>query len=114
MTRDEKLELVNFLIFLRGKLQSLAIRLLLLGEDPAEVDKAEAKLAAQINRLRINLMQQWQGDVNELLAELRASNRKAQRHLRELKDAQDRAGKLADILVLIDKGLGAVMKLLPV
>ena len=59
-------------------------------------------------------MQQWQGDVNKLLAEPRASNRKAQRHLRELKNSQDRAGKMADILVLIDKGLGAVMKLLPV
>ena len=114
MTQDEKLELVNFLIFLRGKLQSLAIRLLLLGEDPADVDKAEAKLAARIDQLRINMMQQWQGNANTLMAELRQSNQKAQRHLRELKDSQDRAGKLADILSLIDKGLGAVFKLLPV
>ena len=114
MTQDEKLELVNFLIFLRGKLQSLAIRLLLLGEDPADVDKAEAKLAARITQLRINMMQQWQGDAIKLMAELRDSNNKAQRHLRELKDAQDRAAKLADILTLIDKGLGAVSKLLPV
>jgi hypothetical protein len=75
---------VNFLIFLRGKLQSLAIKLILLGEDPADVDKAEAKLAAQIDRLRINLMQQWQGDANKLLAELRASNQKAQRHLKRM------------------------------
>jgi hypothetical protein len=33
---------------------------------------------------------------------------KAQRHLRELKDSQDRAGKLANILGLIDRGLTAV------
>jgi len=108
MTKDEKIELVNFLIFLRGKLQSLAIKLLMMGEDPKEVDKAEADLAKQIKQLRVNLMQQWQGDAKQLLAELKQSNEKAQRHLRELKDSQDRAGKLANILGLIDRGLSAV------
>jgi len=108
MTQDEKIELVNYLIFLRGKLQSLAIKLLLMGEDPEEVDKAEEDLAKKINLLRVNLMQQWQGDATQLLAELKQSNEKAQRHLRELKDSQDRAGKLANILGLIDRGLGAV------
>jgi hypothetical protein len=108
MTKDEKIELVNFLIFLRGKLQSLAIKLLMLGEDPKEVDKAEEDLAKQIKLLRVNLMQQWQGDAKQLLAELKQSNEKAQRHLRELEDSQDRAGKLANILGLIDKGLSAV------
>ena len=108
MTQDEKIELVNYLIFLRGKLQSLAIKLLLMGEDPEEVDKAEEDLAKKINLLRVNLMQQWQGDAKQLLAELKQSNEKAQRHLRELKDSQDRAGKLANILGLIDRGLGAV------
>lgn len=108
MTQDEKIKLVNFLIFMRGKLQSLAIKLLLLGEDPAKVDEAEADLAKKIALLRVNLMQQWQGDATELLAELKLSNQKAQRHLRELKDSQDRAGKLASILGLIDRGLSAV------
>ena len=108
MTKDEKIELVNFLIFLRGKLQSLAIKLLMMGEDPKEVDKAEADLAKKIRLLRVNLMQQWQGDAKQLLAELKQSNEKAQRHLRELKDSQDRAGKLANILGLIDRGLSAV------
>lgn len=113
MSHDEKLELINYLIFLRGKLQSLAIRLLLLGEDPARVDEDEAKLAARIEKLRINMMQQWQGDAAELMKQLRQSNEKAQRRLRDLKDAQDRAGKLADILGLIDRGLGAVAGLVP-
>jgi len=114
MTQDEKLELVNFLIFLRGKLQSLAIKLLLIGEDPAKVDQAEKKLAKRIDQLRVNIMQNWQGDAKQLMGELRQSNQKAQRYLRELKDAQDRAGKLGEILGLIDKGLGALAKLLPV
>lgn len=108
MTQDEKIELVNFLIFMRGKLQSLAIKLLLLGEDPTKVDEAEEDLAAKITLLRVNLMKQWQGDANKLLAEFRQSNEKAQRQLRELKDSQDRAGKLASILGLIDRGLSSV------
>jgi hypothetical protein len=112
MTHEEKLELVNFLIFLRGKLQSLAIRLILLGEDPAKVDQAEKRLAAEIKKLRINMMQAWQGDAAELLAKLRQSNEQAQRHVRELKDAQDKTAKLANVLGLIDRGMAAVTGLL--
>ena len=48
-----------------------------------------------------------------LMADLRKRNERAQRRLRELKDARDRAGKIADILSEIDKGLGAVLKILP-
>ena len=108
MSHEEKRELINFLIFLRGKLQSLAIKLLLLGEDPAKVDEAEMKLAERIGQLRIKMMQQWKGDAGALMIELRQSNEKAQRRLRELKDSQNRADKLADILGLIDRGMGAL------
>jgi hypothetical protein len=113
MTQEEKLELVRFLIFLRGKLQNLSIELLILGEDTTEVDAAEQKLAEQISKLRINMMKQWQGDAAELMADLRARNERAQRHLRELRDAQDRAGKIATIIAQVDQGMGAIVKLLP-
>jgi hypothetical protein len=112
MTHEEKLELVNFLIFLRGKLQSLAIRLIMLGEDPAKVDEAEKRLATEIKKLRISMMQDWQGDAAELMEILRQANVQAQRHVRELKDAQERTAKLANILGLIDRGLGSVTGLL--
>jgi hypothetical protein len=113
MTRKQKLELLRFLIFLRSKLQNLSIELLMLGEDPAKVDAAEKKLATQINKLRVNLMRNWQGSAANLMADLRKRNERAQRRLRELKDTQDRAGKIADILTEIDQGLGAVLKILP-
>lgn len=112
MTQDEKIALVNYLIFLRGKLQSLAIKLVMLGEDPSKVDEAEEQLAAKIARLRVNMMQQWQGDANQLLDELKRSNAKAQRHLRDLEGAQDKAEKLARILGLIDQGLASVARLI--
>jgi hypothetical protein len=113
MKQEEKLELVRFLIFLRGKLQNLSIELLMLGEDPSKVDAAEKKLATHINKLRVNLMRNWQGSAANLMSDLRQRNERAQRRLRELKDAQDRAGKIADILTEIDKGLGTVLKILP-
>ena len=112
MTHEEKLELVNFLIFLRGKLQSLAIRLILMGEDPKKVDEAEKRLAKEIKKLRINMMLDWQGEAAELMAKLRQSNEQAQRHVRELQDAQQRTAKLANILGLIDRGLESVAGLL--
>jgi len=108
MTQDEKIALVNYLIFLRGKLQSLAFKLVMLGEDPSRVDEAEEQLADRITRLRIHMMQQWQGDASRLLDELKSSNEKAQRQLRELEEAQDKAEKLATILGLIDRGLASV------
>ena len=113
MTQEEKLELVRFLIFLRGKLQNLSIELLMLGEDPAQVDAAEKKLAGHINRLRINLMQNWQGNAANLMDDLRKRNERAQRRLRELKESRDRAGKIADILAEIDQGMQTVLNLLP-
>jgi len=112
MTQDEKIALVNYLIFLRGKLQSLAIRLVMQGEDPSKVDDAEVQLAAKIARLRVNMMLEWQGDASQLLDELRSSNEKAQRQLRELEESQDKAEKLANILGLIDRGLASVAILL--
>jgi hypothetical protein len=112
MTHEEKLELVNFLIFLRGKLQSLAIRLILMGEDPAKVDETEKSLAGEIRKLRINMMLDWQGDAAELMANLRQINEQAQRHVRELKNAQQRTAKLASILGLIDRGMKSVTDLL--
>lgn len=111
MTQDEKLALVRYLIFLRGKLQSLAIELLMLGESPAKVDDAEEKLAKQISIFRVAMMQTWQGNAATLMGDLRSINERAQRQLRELKQTQDRAAKIANILGLIDRGLVAVARL---
>ena len=65
MTPREKLDFVNYLIFLRGKLQGLAIKLLLEGQPHDEVDEAEQRLAELIRRLRVDIMQQWQGDAKD-------------------------------------------------
>ena len=113
MKQEEKLEVVRFLIFLRGKLQNLSIELLMLGEDTSKVDAAEKKLASLINKLRVNLMRKWQGSAAKLMTDLRERNERAQRRLRELAESRDRAAKIADILTEIDQGMKTVLKLLP-
>jgi hypothetical protein len=57
------------------------------------------------------MMQSWQGSAATLMGDLRNLNERAQRQLRESKQAQDRAAKIAKILGLIDRGLVAVAKL---
>ena len=111
MTPREKLDFVNFLIFLRGKLQSLAIKLALEGEDHSKVDSAEERLAEIIRRLRVSIMQQWQGDATVVMQELRALNNKAQQKVRELERTVQKVEKVGEIVAIIDKGLAAVAKL---
>lgn len=111
MTRDEKLDFVNYLIFLRGKLQALSIRLILEGQDHTRVDEAEEKLADVIRRLRVEIMREWQGDATEVMTRLRALNKKAQQKVRELEDTIEKAEKVAEIIEVIDSGLQAVTRL---
>ncbi len=111
MTPEQRLEFVNFLIFLRGKLQKLSLQLLLQGLDPTPVDKTEAQLAQAIRELRTRIMQAWQADAVQVMAEVRSVNERAQRKVRELDSAVDKVEKVAEITQLIDKGLAAVLRL---
>ena len=113
MTNDEKLELLRFLVFLRGKLQNLSFELELMKEDTTKIDKAEKRAAKAIQTLRIELMKKWQGNAATIMSDLRALNDTAQRKVRELSGAQDRAAKLAEIVGLIDRGLAVVGNILP-
>ncbi|MEX2499988.1 MAG: hypothetical protein WD397_14050 [Wenzhouxiangellaceae bacterium] len=112
MKTDDKLELLNYLIFIRGKLQRLSIELLSQGEDTSRVDAAEKKLAAQINKLRANLMQRWQGNAKDVLAELRDLNEKAQDKVRQMRDATNKAEKASEVVGILDKGLDLVSGIL--
>jgi len=112
MKKNEKLELLNYLIFIRGKLQRLSIELLVDGEDTSKVDAAEKKLAAQIDKLRSNLMQQWQGNAQNILTELRDLNQKAQGKIREMRNATNKADKVSEVVSILDKGLKLVSDLL--
>lgn len=108
MTTNEKLDLLKYLIFIRGKLQHLSIELLTMGEDTSKVDAKEKKLAAQINKLRGAVMQDWQGDASQIMSELQSLNEKAQAKIREMRDAVDKTQALSDFLGILDKGLALV------
>ncbi len=105
---NDKLDLLKYLIFTRGKLQHLSIELLTMGESPDKVDAAEKKLTKQINKLRANVMQDWQGNAGQILDELKALNDKAQAKIREMRSAVDKAQSLSDFLGILDKGLALV------
>ena len=111
MTPREKLDFVNYLIFLRGKLQGLAIKLLLEGAPHEEVDDAEQRLADLIRRLRVDIMQQWQGDADTVMQDLRALNEKAQQKVRELERTVKKIEKVSEIIGIIDTGLAAATRL---
>lgn len=108
MQTNEKLELLRYLIFIRGKLQHFSIELLTLGQDTKPVDAAEAKLAADIDLLRSKVMQDWQGDAQAIMTQLRGLNEKAQDKIRDLRNAVDKAQKLTEFVKVLDQGLGLV------
>lgn len=112
MTRNEKLDLLNYLIFIRGKLQSLAIELLLEGQDSSRVETAERKLTSQVDKLRSGLMQQWQGDADSIVTELRDLNEKAQSKIREMRNATNKTEKVREVVGILDKGLQLVTNIL--
>lgn len=105
---NEKLDLLKYLIFIRGKLQHLSIELLTMGEDTTKVDAKEKKLAVQINKLRADVMQEWQGNATQIMSELQALNEKAQNKIREMREAVDKTQSISDFLGILDKGLALV------
>lgn len=112
MKKNEKLELLNYLIFIRGKLQSLAIELTLEGQDSSRVEAAEKELATRIDQLRSRLMQQWHGDAGAVMSELRDLNEKAQGKIREMRNATNKAEKAGDVVKILDKGLNLISSIL--
>ena len=112
MKTNDKLELLSYLIFIRGKLQRLSIELLIEGQDTSKVDKAEKKLAKQIDTLRSSMMQRWHGDANEIMAELRTLNDRAQGKIREMRNAINKAEKVSEVVKILDDGLNLISRIL--
>ncbi len=108
MTTQEKLDLLKYLIFLRGKLQHASIELLTMGEDTTKVDQAEQKLADQIDVMRGKVMDDWNGNAGNIMSELQDLNEKAQTKLRQMRTAVDKAQAVADFVGILDKGLSLV------
>ncbi len=108
MTTQDKLDLLKYLIFLRGKMQHASIELLTLGEETTQVDDAEKKLATQIDVLRGKVMDQWQGNADQITTELQSLNTKAQAKLRQMRSAVGKAQAVTDFVGILDKGLALV------
>ncbi len=105
---NRKLEILRFLIFLYGKLIQLALRLEQQGLDATDVRAREAEALQSIEALRAQMFEDWNGSAAAVMRELREINNTAQRKVRELEDAVDKAGKVADILNTIDRAMQLV------
>ena len=102
---DRKLEILGFMVFLYGKLIKLAVIVERAGEDSSPVRDREKQAAKVIDDLRSDMFRTWNGQANKIMADLRELNGSAQRKVRELESAADKAGKVADILGLIDRAI---------
>lgn len=108
MTLEQRLELLNFLSFMHNKLTRLGLRLFALGEDTTTIDEARQQLEHEIDQLRSMLMNDWAGEADQIIAELRQLNEQAQRSIRNLNTTTDRLQKVARIIELFDEGLNLV------
>lgn len=105
MPLSAKIEALNFLIFMYGKLIRLRASVEATGEDAKILQQKERDTAEIIERMRSALMTQWDTDADALLAELRRLNRKAQRKMRNLDDTVNKARKVQDIAKVVDQAL---------
>jgi hypothetical protein len=105
---NKKLEILSFLIFLYGKLIRLAVILERQGLDAGAVRQREKDASLLIDQLRSDMLRTWSGQANSVMGDLRDLNAQAQRKVRELEDVDDKIGKVADILSIIDRALALV------
>ncbi len=112
MDKQDKLTLLQYLIFIRGKLQHLSIELLTMGEDTSKVDASEKKLAEQIDLLRSQVLSEWQGNADEILNSLRSLNSEAQNAIRQIRTAENKAEKVNQVVSILDQGIALVAKIL--
>ena len=105
---DRKMEILGFMVFLYGKLIRLAVIVEKEGEDSTPVRDREKQASKVIDDLRSDMFRTWNGQASRIMADLRGINENAQRKVRELESAVDKAGKVADILGVIDRAITLV------
>ena len=102
---ENKIKIVNFLIFLRGKLQSLRFVLEDKGLNPQKAIAQEKELAKIIEQLHVNLYDSWNGQVTGVIGDLRGINNLAQKKVRELQSTVEKAKKVLEIAKIVDQGI---------
>ena len=102
---DRKMEILGFMVFMYGKLIKLAVIVENEGEDSTPIRSREKQAAQVIDDLRSDMFRSWNGQANKIMTDLRRINENAQRKVRELQSAADKAGKVADILGVIDRAI---------
>jgi hypothetical protein len=105
MNRRAKLEIIDRLIFIRGKYLRLAFALELGGEDAAKIRQADKRLAKRIEDVRRQLHDDWSGSAPRLTVELRKISSRVQASIRSIE-------KRANVPEQIIKAVGYVDRVL--
>ncbi len=112
MQQEDKIELVNYLAFVHNKLTRLSIRLFVQGEDTTAIDNARNRLNKEIDKLRVEIAKEWNGQAEDIMRDIRKLNDKAQSIIRDLDKTANKAEKITKVLGFFDKGLNIIKGLI--
>ena len=112
MDSAAKLQILDRLIFLRGKYLKLEFTLALKKKDTTQITGANRRLAKRIDELREQLHDNWTGDTEELAAKLRAVSNRLQASIRKIERNVDVARNIVKTVGYVDVVLELTGKLL--
>jgi len=114
MNRCQKLDILDRLIFIRGKYLKLEFMLKLDDEDATTIEDATARLAGRIEDIRTQLHDRWSGSANRTTAELRKISRRLQKVIRTIDTETDVAESILKAVGYVDDVLRITGRILGV
>ena len=114
MNRRAKLQILDRLIFIRGKYLRLEFTLELNGEDASAIKKANKRWAKRIDDIRRQLHDDWAGSATKLTSELRTISRRVQTSIRAIEKRANVPGHIVKAIAYVDRVLELTGKLLHV
>jgi hypothetical protein len=114
MNTDAKLQIIDRLIFIRGKYLRLGFTLELGGEDTTKIRQAEKRLAKRIDDIREQLHDDWSGSATTVTSELRVISRRVQTSIRAIEKRADVPAHIVKAVSYVDRVLQITGRLLGV
>ncbi len=114
MNRRAKLQILDRLIFIRGKYIKLEFTLELNGEDATAIRRSNKRLAKRIDDIRRQLHGDWAGSATKLTSELRTISRRVQTSIRAIEKRTHVPGHIVRAVGYVDRVLELTGRLLGV
>jgi hypothetical protein len=114
MNRRAKLQILDRLIFIRGKYLKLEFTLELNDEDASAIRNANKRLAKRIDDVRRQLHDDWAGSATKLTSELRAISTRVQTSIRAIEKRSNVPEHIVKAVGYVDRVLELTGRLLNV